>query len=83
MQDSLSDSSTSSGNRKVKKRVRKRLRKPDTWQRNKIKELKNSGKAYTDWKGKKRSEKKMKATCQNCRLKCSEQVNEEQRNNNF
>lgn len=78
--DTLTDSSTSSMDPEKKRKTRKRLRNPENWQRNKIKTLRNSGEAYTDWKGKKRPERQIKATCQNCRIKCTEKINEQQRN---
>lgn len=78
LQSSLSDSSSSSQDVTKKRKTRKRLSNPDNWQRNKIKRQRNSGKAYTDWKGKERPEKKIKASC-TCRLKCVEKINEERR----
>lgn len=80
LDESVSDSSTSSLQPKKKQKTRKRLINQDNWKRNKIKTLRNSGKAYTDWKGKNRPEKKIKAPCRNCRLKCTEKISEEQRN---
>lgn len=79
----ISHSSDTSPDQEEKKKTRKRKRNPESWRRNEIKRLRNSGAAYKDWNGKQRPEKKIKATCTNCRLKCSEKINEEHRNSIF
>nr|CAH7743977.1 unnamed protein product [Callosobruchus chinensis] len=60
-------------------KTRKRLRNQDNWRRHKIKLLRNSGKAYRDWRGKDREERKIKSSCVGCRLKCPEKITEERR----
>ncbi|XP_028136093.2 uncharacterized protein LOC126892938 [Diabrotica virgifera virgifera] len=59
---------------------RKRKRNPDNWRRNRIKKLRNSGKAYVNWKSKQVSERIMKPPCPTtCRLKCQTKFQEKHR----
>lgn len=48
---------------KEKKITRKRLRNETEWKRNKIRTLRNSGKKYTNWRGKVEAARKMKDPC--------------------
>ncbi|XP_068209112.1 uncharacterized protein [Palaemon carinicauda] len=60
----------------------KRKRRPETWKRNKQKQLRNAGKAYTMHTNKKtmRTERGMKPPCgEKCRLNCSSKIDEEAR----
>lgn len=63
------------------KRGKKRTLNPPEWLKNKAKQLRNSGQAYTNYKTKKQYEKReMRGPCsQKCRLKCSTKINNEQR----
>lgn len=51
----------------------------ESWKRNAIKNARNSGKAYTNWKGNPQLAKKMKRSCENCRSKCAEKISEAQK----
>lgn len=63
---------------------KKRMRRVNEWKRKKSSTLRNMGKEYTDRKGKKHNEKRMKAmNYHTCRFKCSENITEEQRQKYF
>lgn len=55
----------------------------ETWRRSEIKESRNTGKEYINWKGNLQSERKLKPPCKNCRKKCAEKLSEEDRRNIF
>ncbi|KAK3931243.1 LOW QUALITY PROTEIN: Leucyl/phenylalanyl-tRNA--protein transferase [Frankliniella fusca] len=57
---------------------KKRRQRKDTWKVNKIKQLRNSGQAYVNFKGKQVEAKFLKGPCQ-CRHKCYAKINEDQR----
>ncbi|XP_022823697.1 uncharacterized protein LOC111362445 isoform X3 [Spodoptera litura] len=66
------------------KRSRKKKRQPEKWQKNVKKSLKNSGESYQTVKGNTIPAKKLKPPCStDCRLKCTEKINEEKRLNIF
>lgn len=75
----LEDSESGENDDSSIKNTRKRVKKTETWKRNKIKKLRNSGKAYTNWKGKDIQERKLKPPCVNCRMKCTEKIIEVER----
>lgn len=60
----------------------KRKKRPETWKRNKQKQLRNTGKAYSMHTNKKetRAERTLKPPCsEKCRLNCSSKINQEHR----
>lgn len=68
--------------KKILKENRKRQRKPEQWEVNVQKQLKNAGKRYRSTKGYVVAEKSMGSPC-NCRKLCSTKINEKNRLTNF
>ncbi|KAK9707651.1 Protein of unknown function (DUF1759) [Popillia japonica] len=68
----LTKSSEKTGNQDHndnKGRSRKRKRNQEQWKRNIIKQSRNKGLEYTNWKGKKQPARHLKYPCLNCRIK--------------
>lgn len=68
--------------KKILKENRKRQRKPEQWEVNVQKQLKNAGKRYRSTKGYVVAEKSMGSPC-TCRKLCSTKINEKNRLTNF
>lgn len=68
--------------KKISKENRKRQRKPEQWEVNVQKQLKNAGKRYRSTKGYVVAEKSMGSPC-DCRKLCSSKINEKNRLINF
>lgn len=62
---------------------KKRARDPASWKRNTNKRLRNSGQPYINSNGCIMPARKMKEPCKNCRQRCTERFNEEQRQEIF
>lgn len=78
----LTKSSEKTGNQDHndnKGRSRKRKRNQEQWKRNIIKQSRNKGLEYTNWKGKKQPARHLKYPCLNCRIKYTEKISPEDR----
>lgn len=53
------------------------------WKRNIIKEKRNRGEKYTNWRGNVIEERKIKKGCNNCRRKCQDKFNLEEHTDIF
>lgn len=76
-------SDTEEDNNETRKKYRKKIAQLHTWRRNNIKSCRNQGREYVNWKGKKQDARKLKEPCKNCRIKCPQKINDEERKRIF